>query len=136
MTTLSRALAGALMAALLVLPHAAAACLCTPTDVNRSFDGSTDVVRVRIRRAVAGPDEVRYRARVMKSFKGETRKGRRVTLVTPADGALCGVTLERGDYVVTATKVGRRLFAIDLCGFNRAVKDLTDEERGFLKSGQ
>jgi hypothetical protein len=134
MTPLSRALAGALIATLLALPHAASACLCVPTDIDRSFQASTDVVRVRIRRAVAKGDEVRYRARVVKSFKGRTRKGRHVTLVTPADGALCGLRLERGEYVLTATQVGRRLFAIDLCGFHRAADDLTDAERQFLRS--
>ena len=120
-----------------LLVSEAAACSCLPPDLVFTYNNSTDVLAVKILRKRQRGDQVVYKARTRRTYKGCVEAREKVILTTAVSSAACGVDLEVGStYLVTGDgttrRNGRRVVPISLCGHNRLLGDLTDADHGFL----
>lgn len=96
------------------------ACSCRPVDRAEIIKTSDAAFLGRVLSAKkTDPDinrgEVIARVRILKAYKG-VRKGRIITLKTGPNGALCGLSLQKGDTIsVGADRLRGRTYSAGLC---------------------
>jgi hypothetical protein len=87
-------------------------------------------------------EAMRYVVRLVDDdYKGGMQAGRWAVVRTPADSAMCGVALERGQEYLLQARAAGRLFKlpildIGLCDSHARWQDLTPEQQSFLDSRQ
>ena len=112
----------------------ARACSCLPPDLARSYEESTDVVRVQIVSESSVGDKVRYTAHVVTRYKGELEPSAEVQIETRYSSAACGLGPQlRGDYLVTSRRNESGMLFATACGFSVRFSSLTQEELAFLE---
>lgn len=111
----------------------AEACSCVPPDVSSAYGWATDVAKVRVWGAVKGKNKTFYRARVLKTFKGCSKKHQFVWLSTSNSSAACGITLKMGGvYLINGMAETKKRWNVGLCGMNVPWKTLSSGDKDWL----
>lgn len=116
----------------------AAACSCVAPTVESSYNSSTDVATIDIRRQFVIGSTRYYQGRVQRTFKGCLQPSAVVFLRTPVSSATCGALLAlQQPYLINGndagTFLGVPMLSISLCSYNIQVSALTDHDRAFLE---
>jgi hypothetical protein len=129
----------ATICSIVLVDSTAEACSCASPTIEGSFDNNTDVVIVQINGRRSTDEELIYRATVRRRAKGCTERGERILLSTAASSATCGVTNMRPgrSYLIFGDESydwrGRTVLDIDLCDYNKPLRELTRADYGFLR---
>jgi hypothetical protein len=132
-------LMGVLMGTMAWQAGDASACTCLPADLKATYNHSTDVIEARVLFGTFWGSTRYYLAHVRRVYKGCLERGDLVWVSTARDSAGCGVRLGRGHYLLTGESVYagyRSMLSISLCGYNRRMTELSDEEQSWLGERQ
>lgn len=124
------------VAALVGAPPEARACSCLPPDLPFIYNNSSDVFVGRVLGRVESGHTRFFVFRIRATYKGCAERGQVVLLSSPIESAACGIDLRPGrSYLISAaSEVSPGLFSIGLCGYNRPVRQLTEEDWQFLNT--
>ena len=118
---------------LLLSPQDAKACSCFPSSVASIYQNYDLVVRVRVGRKLKSQDSftLRYQGKILDAFKGCVSGD--IVIETGSNGAMCGLDLSRGEWLLNATvsgvtASGTQTVSVNLCGYNRTWSSLYDSD--------
>jgi hypothetical protein len=120
-------------------PTDARACSCMSPNLVASYQYASDTIAARVLTERQRGNRLQYRVEVIRAYSGCLQPGERITIETPVWSASCGQPLALGRrYLLTADasdfKDDPNVFSINLCGYNRALANLTADDLAFLES--